>query len=186
MNHTLVPPTPAVQATSAEVDAVIEHMRTYTSPKKDYRQEIRAMEEEIFAEHAAFLIGNQAVDFKKQDGVTEVEESVQANLVERRLQDMLLEDEEAGKVVINRAPAYVGCVSNFTNFLDLSRKGLRNMELGVPIVVLSRSNTAQHMYRWVQLLHQLMPKYGIDAGMVTFLCANIEEQRRVISTAAPT
>ena len=52
------------------------------------------IEEEIFESHAPFLIGNQAVDFLKQDGVTEIEESVQANLVERRLNDKLLADEQ--------------------------------------------------------------------------------------------
>ena len=68
------------------------------------------IEAEIFEHHAAFLIGNQAVDFFKQDGVTEIEESVQANLVERRLNDQLLQDEELGKVNICRAPAIVARV----------------------------------------------------------------------------
>ena len=90
-------------------------------PKHDYRESIRKVEAEIFETFPAALIGNQAVDFRKQDGVTEIEESVQANLVERRLNDLLLADENDGKVKICRAPAFVGCVSNFSNFLDLSR-----------------------------------------------------------------
>lgn len=123
-----------VQATPAEVDAVLQHMREYTPPKKDYRAEVRAMEAEILdvaGRWPALLVGNQALDFKKQDGVTEIEESVEANTVERRLVDQLLADEAAGVVAVNRAPAYVACVSNFTNFLDLCRKGLRNLEMGV-------------------------------------------------------
>ena len=72
-----------VQATGEQVDAVLDHLRTYTPPKLDYRAEVRAMEAEIFdvlggSPWPAFLVGNQALDFKKQDGVTEIEESVQA------------------------------------------------------------------------------------------------------------
>jgi hypothetical protein len=79
------------------VDQVIEHMRSYTPAKTDYRDEVRALEAEIFEKWSGFLIGNQALDFKKQDGVTEIEESLQANVVERRLNDQLFEDELAGR-----------------------------------------------------------------------------------------
>ena len=72
-----------IQATPEQVDAVIEHMLGYTPSKRDWRPEVRAMEAEIFdvlggSPWPAFLVGNQALDFKKQDGVTEIEESVQA------------------------------------------------------------------------------------------------------------
>ena len=105
-----------VNATPDQVDAVVAHMLTYTPPKTDYRAEARALEAEILdvlggSKWPSFLVGNQAIDFKKQDGVTEIEESVQANVVEQRMVDQLLADEAAGKVTICRSPAYVGCVS---------------------------------------------------------------------------
>ena len=174
----------AAHATAAQVDAVIAHVAAYAPPKTDWRAEVRALEAEIFARHSGLLIGNQAMDFGKQDGVTEIEESLQANEVERRLCDQLLADERAGAVDIDRAPAYVACVSNFTNFLDLCRKVLRNVELGVPVVVLSRDNTAQHMYRWAQLLTELMPKHGVDAGLVSFACFSRDEQRRLFESGS--
>jgi hypothetical protein len=175
----------AINATTEEVDAVIAHMASYKAQKVDNRAEVRAMEVELFSDRAAFLIGNQALDFKKQDGITEVEESLMANTIEQRMNDNLLADEQAGRIKINRAPAYVACVSNFTNFLDLSRKTLRNLELGVPVVVLSRSNTTQHMFRWFQLLVELVPKYGIDPGMITFLSAELSEQQRTVRSGSP-
>ena len=40
----------------------------------------------------------------------EIEESLEANVVERKLNDLLLADEAAGKVRIQRDVALVGCV----------------------------------------------------------------------------
>jgi acyl-CoA reductase-like NAD-dependent aldehyde dehydrogenase len=169
-------------ATDAEVDHVIAHMHTFAPAKVDWRTEVRAIEADIFENWTSFLIGNQAMDFKKQDGVTEIEESVQANVVEARLSDQLFADEVAGTINIDRSPAFVACVSNFTNFLDLFRKVLRNVELGVPVVVLSRANTTQHMYRWFQMLDELAGKHGLDKGMITFLSADLESQQRVMAS----
>ncbi|KNC86609.1 hypothetical protein SARC_01238 [Sphaeroforma arctica JP610] len=164
------------------VDRVIQHIQTYQAPDKDLRKVVRSIESEIlFNESAAMLIGNQAKDFGKQDGVTEIEESHMANTVERRLNDKLFEDETKGMLHIDRSPALVGCVSNFTNFLDLCRKTLRNLELGIPVVVLSRSNTVQHTFRWFMMLQEYMQKHGLDAGMVTYVSCDIEQQRRIMS-----
>ena len=54
-----------VNATTEQVDAVLEHMLTYRAPKADYRAEVRALEAEVFdvlggSKWPAFLVGNQA------------------------------------------------------------------------------------------------------------------------------
>eukprot|EP01134_Creolimax_fragrantissima_P001196 CFRG1196T1 len=164
------------------VNEVIAHIQTYRAPSTDLREVVRAVERDLlFDENAAMLIGNQAMDFGKQDGVTEIEESHMANTVERRLNDRVFDDESKGIISINRNAALVGCVSNFSNFLDLCRKTLRNLELGIPVVVLSRSNTVQHTYRWFLMLSDSMKKHGLDAGMVTFVSCDIEQQRRIMT-----
>jgi len=172
-----------ILATPEVVDKVLEQVQR-PSAGKDFRAAMRSIEARLLSEHAAFLIGNQALDFHKQDGVTEIEESIEANVIERKLNDLLLADELSGKVRIQRHTALVGCVSNFSNFLDLCRKTLRNVELGVPVLVLSRSNTTQHMYRWFQLLQAEMEKEGVDLSLVTYLSCSIQEQRRVMSAMA--
>jgi len=169
-------------ANPSEVKELVHHLTTYQSPYVDLREKLACIEEELLTTHVAFLIGNQAMDFVKQDGVTEIEESIQANVVERRMNDLLISDEFAGKIKINRNVAIVGCVSNFSNFLDLFRKTIRNLSLGVPCLVLSRSNTTQHMYRWTELLVQLLQKYDIDPAMLTFASCNLDDIKTIIAS----
>ena len=148
-------------------------------PSASLTEKVRAVEKKLLWDCPHILIGNQAMDFMKQDGVTEIEESVQANLIEQKLNDHLLCDEQKGRISICRAPVLVGCVSNFSNFLDLSRKTLRNVEVGVPAVILSRSNTTQHMYRWYQLMEELFAQEGIDSGLITYAAISIEQTQQL-------
>ncbi|GMI00170.1 hypothetical protein TrLO_g11702 [Triparma laevis f. longispina] len=175
-----------IHANTSEVNKIIEHINSYTPPLHDIRPNLRRIEDKLFKEYSGLLIGNQAKDFLKQDGVTEIEESIQANLVERRMNDLLFSDEQNGKINIDRSPAFIGCVSNFSNFLDLFRKVIRNMELGVPCVVLSRSNTTQHSYRWTRLLLDLMEEEGVDSGMLTYASADLPEVKRIFSESPST
>jgi len=153
-------------------DALLQEFITFYrqyKPRTDNREAIRKIDHELMnLPLAAALIGNQAMEFGKQDGITEIEEAGQANIVEQRINDGLLADEMSGKVEIGRSPAFVGCVSNFSNFLDLSRKVMRNVELGVPAIVLHRANTTQHMFRWMELLVDLFAKHGVDQGMISY------------------
>lgn len=103
-----------------------------------------------------------------------------ANAVERRLNDMLMAEESTNVLHVDRRPIYVTCVSNFSNFLDLFRKSIRSLEVGVPIVVLGRSNTAQHCFRWTRLLVDLMSQQGINPGMVTFLCCSLDDIKEIL------
>mmetsp|Transcript_36380 Transcript_36380/g.87869 ORF Transcript_36380/g.87869 Transcript_36380/m.87869 type:complete len:761 (+) Transcript_36380:1179-3461(+) len=162
-------------ATSEQVQALKNHIMTYKSSSNDLRAQLRRIEQQFLTKYSGFLIGNQCIDFQKQDGVTELEESVMANHVERNLNDLVLKDEIDGKIIVNRQPIYVSAVSNFTNFLDLFRKTIRSMELGIPVVILGRSNTVQHSYRWTKLLVELCKDEGIDTGMVTYLSCPLED-----------
>lgn len=169
-------------ATPAQVQALKEHLQSYRSPANDLREPLRIIEQKLLNEYAGFLIGNQCLDFQKQDGITELEESVMANHVERNLNDLVLRDEQSGKIKVNRQPIYVSAVSNFTNFLDLFRKTIRSMELGVPCVVLGRSNTVQHSYRWTKLLMELCELEGVDHGMITYLSCPLEDITDITQT----
>jgi hypothetical protein len=166
-------------STPEQIEALKDHITTYKSNTNDLREPLRRIEQKFLNEYSGFLIGNQCLDFQKQDGITELEESVMANHVERKLNDLVLREEEAGKIMVNRKPIYVSAVSNFTNFLDLFRKTIRSMELGIPCVVLSRSNTVQHSYRWTKLLMELCKEEGIDPGMITYLSCPLEDIKDV-------
>jgi len=169
-----------VYATQEQLDLVRSHIQDFVSPHPDLREPLRRIEHELLAEHAGVLIGNQALDFHKQDGVTEIEEAIMANTVEARLNDLLLLDEEEGRLTVNRAPIFVSCVSNFTNFLDLFRKTVRSLEVGIPCVVLARSNTEQHAFRWTKLLVDMLQREKVDPGMLTFLCCDLEDIKAIL------
>lgn len=162
-------------ANAEQVAMLKEHISTYKSPYSDLREPLRNIEQIFLTEYTGFLIGNQSMDFAKQDGVTEIEESIMANTVERRLCDQVLKAEQDRKINISRKPIYVSCVSNFTNFLDLFRKTIRSMELGVPCVVLGRSNTVQHSYRWALKLQELLKEEGVDPGMLSYASCSLDD-----------
>ena len=52
----------------ASLNEVIAHCQSFTPSAHDLRGPIRAVEAVMLSTHAAALIGNQALDFKKQDG----------------------------------------------------------------------------------------------------------------------
>jgi hypothetical protein len=178
-----------VLATPEQVQQLIHHLKSYQTPSTaaadsshDLRIPLRRIEQRLLHEHAGYLIGNQCLDFQKQDGVTEMEEAIMANTIERRLNDLLLRDEELGRVHISRKPIHVSCVSNFTNFLDLFRKTIRSLEVGIPCVILGRSNTVQHSYRWTKLLLELMMDEKVDPGMLTYLSCSLEDIKTITQT----
>ncbi|KAF4672278.1 hypothetical protein FOL47_000722 [Perkinsus chesapeaki] len=176
-----------ILATPEVMEKVTEHLKNLTdsaqSPPVDLREPMRQIEAKFLSgPGAGAIIGAQAIDYQKQDGVTEIVESVEANAVERQFNDAIFDDEKKGDVKIRRYPAFVGCVSNFTNFLDLFRKSIRNIELGVPVVIMSRGNTSQHMFRWAQLLLQMMIQEQVDPKYLTFVSCGVNEQRELYQT----
>ena len=208
-----------ILASSDEVKELMDHIKSYSSTSKDLRTPLRKIEQALLTKHSGFLVGNQCVDFQKQDGVTEIEEAIMANTIERKLNDMLLRDESNGQLSISRKPIYGRCcrdtfllreiwlmrsvasfvslslpkswfgqlsplllvsaVSNFTNFLDLFRKTIRNLEVGIPCIILGRSNTVQHSFRWTKLLMDLLIAEGVDPGMITYLSCSLDNIKHI-------
>jgi hypothetical protein len=160
--------------TKEQVQDVIQAIISQTSTHKDLRLELREIEQKLLTIYAGSLIGNQCLDFGKQDGITEMEEAIMANEVERKLNDMLLKDEIDGILQINRQPIYVSCVSNFTLFLDLFRKTIRSLELGIPCVILGRTHTSQHSFRWAELLSSLLNDYNL-LHLLTFISCSLQD-----------
>ena len=170
-------------ASDTELERLVEHAATFRPARADLRAAVRRAEATMLTKHAGELIANQTLDFGKQDGVTEIEESLQANEVERRLNDQLWETEEAGVISVPRRVALVPCVSNFSHFLDMCRKTIRLIEIGVPAMVLSRTHTQQYCYRWAALLAQELQAEGVDPAYFSFCSATVEQQQRVMKAA---
>ena len=174
-----------VFASSEQIEQVLKpHIRSYQSQWTDLRDEIRQAEQDLLTNDAGALIGNQSIDFGKQDGATEIEETVMACVVERRLNDFLLLEEKRKHLAVSRKPFFVHCVSNFSNFLDLSRKVLRSLEVGIPVLILGRTNQSQqHSYRWTQLLiKHAVQQQGVDPGMITFLSCSLEAIKDILTS----
>ena len=101
-----------ILASSDEVKELMDHIKSYSSTSKDLRTPLRKIEQALLTKHSGFLVGNQCVDFQKQDGVTEIEEAIMANTIERKLNDMLLRDESNGQLSISRKPIYGRCCND--------------------------------------------------------------------------
>ena len=84
------------QSESDVVDKVIEHMSSF-KPERDYREavmklpfhnvafahriEVRRIEHDLLHKYGYILAGNQAMDYHKQDGLTEIGEWAEAATV---------------------------------------------------------------------------------------------------------
>ena len=103
-----------VVASKKQVELLIHHIKHDLNNNyegmKDLRNPMRNIEQKLLSsKYTGFLVGNQCIDFQKQDGITEIEEAIMANTVERKLNDMLLQDESNGKLTICRKPIYGTC-----------------------------------------------------------------------------
>ena len=174
-------------ASADEMAALTTHATSFAPPRVDLRDAVRRVEASLLAPdgpYAGVLIANQTLDFGKQDGVTEIEEAIQANPVEQRLNDELWSAEGVGAIAIPRRTILVPCVSNFSHFLDMCRKTLRSIELGIPVMVLSRSHTSQYPYRWVEALSSELAAAGVDPGYLSFCSADLPNQQALIKAVA--
>lgn len=181
-----------IYANYNDIQLIKNHIMNYKTLYNDLRIPIRNIEHILLNDpyYIGTLIGNQCIDFYKQDGITEIEESILANTIERRLNDILLDYNinHNNMITINRQSIYVSTVSNFTNFLDLFRKTIRSLEIGIPVIILCRSNTSQHSYRWTKLLNDLIIQQNneqdesmyIDPGMITFISCSLNDIKSIL------
>lgn len=182
-----------IHANYNDIQNIKNHIINYKTLYNDLRIPIRNIENILLNDplYIGTLIGNQCIDFYKQDGITEIEESILANTIERRLNDILFDTyDNNNSIIINRQSIYVSTVSNFTNFLDLFRKTIRSLEIGIPVIILCRSNTSQHSYRWTKLLNDLIIQQNndnfkdrsmyIDPGMITFISCSLNDIKSIL------
>jgi hypothetical protein len=54
--------------------------------------------------------------------------------------------------------------------------------VGIPCVILGRSNTVQHSYRWTKLLLELLVEESVDPGMLTYLSCSLEDIKTITQT----
>lgn len=62
-------------ASPEQVEMIKQHIRSFESPYTDLRMQMRNVEQSLLNRYAGFLIGNQCLDFQKQDGITEASTS---------------------------------------------------------------------------------------------------------------